>query len=432
MELNTVQIIVLLIFIITYFLIFTERLHRTIAALAGAVVLMIYGKVSGFLTSEDIIEMIEYEVIFLLTCMMIIVSVLMRTGFFEFIAIKAAKYARGDPWKIMIYLGFFAGFISMVIDNVTTVLLLVPVTISIAKTLGLSPVPILLAEAILSNVGGVGTLIGDPPNIMIAAATGYTFMDFLIYLLPPVLICILITALYFKFYYRDYLKTKPKNIQKIMQMDEYKVIKDPILMKRTLIILAVTIAIFTIHHKIGLEPFEVAAIGAALTLLINFRRVQHDLHKVFEGVEWPTLVFFAGLFIIVGTVEKVGILEMLAGFLVGFVYENYILSNLLVLWGSALGSAIVDNIPFTATMIPLIKHIEEAGVNVEPMWWALAIGAGFGGNGTPIGSSAGVITIGLSEKLGYRITFKEWLLVGTPTMILCCLVGSLFVVFVYI
>ncbi len=432
MELSSTQLIVLAIFLITYFVIFTEKIHRTIAALFGAVVLILYGHYEGFLSAEDVIHMVEYEVIFLLASMMIIVSLLMKAGFFEYLGIKTVKLARGNPWKMLVLFGFITGFVSMFLDNVTTVLLMVPITINVAKTLGISPIPLLLTEVLFSNIGGVGTLVGDPPNIMIAAATGFTFMDFIENLFPVAVISMIIVTLLFRIYYSDYVKVKPRNIEDILKLDENSFVKDREMMNRTLIILFLTIALFTIHHKIGLEPFEVAAIGASLSLLVNYKKVQKELHSILENVEWSTLIFFAALFIIVGIVDTVGLLKIAADAIVGFVHENYLLATLLILWGSAAGSAIVDNIPFTATMIPLILHIEEAGIKTDALWWALAIGAGFGGNATPIGASANVVTLGFAEKLGFRITFKEWLKIGTLTTLLSCFIGSIYVIILHL
>lgn len=427
MEMTSTQIIVLIVFLVTYLIIFTERLHRTIAALIGAVILIAYGRYEGILSAEDVIHMIEYEVIFLLASMMIIVSLLMKSGFFEYLAIKTVKVSKGNPWRMLVLFGFITGFVSMFLDNVTTVLLMVPITINVAKSLKISPIPLLLTEVLFSNIGGVGTLVGDPPNIMIAAATGYTFMDFLENLFPVAVLSMIIVTIFFRYYYRDYINTNPSNIDYLMNIDENSVIKDREMMTRTLYVLMFTIALFVIHHKIGLEPFEVAAIGASLSLLLNYKKVQKEFHSILENVEWSTLIFFAALFVIVGIVDKVGILKMVADAIVGFVHENYLIATFLILWGSAAGSAIVDNIPFTATMIPLILHLEEMGIHTDALWWALAIGAGFGGNATPIGASANVITLGLSEKLGYRITFREWLKIGGLTVIISCFIGMIYV-----
>ncbi len=418
---TTVQLVVLAIFIGTYILIFTEKMHRTTASLLGAVLMMLVGKYFGILTPEDIIHMIEFEVIFLLAGMMMIVAVLMPTGFFEFLAIKSVKLAKGNPWKMMIILGIVTAVLSMFVDNVTTVLLMVPITVMVANTLRISAVPLLLVEALLSNVGGVGTLVGDPPNVMIAAATGFTFMDFIVHLMPIVIVALFFSLYTLKYLYRDYISRIPENVEDVMKINEYEMIKDPKTMKRTVAILLFTIFLFIIHHKIGLEPFEVAMLGGILAIVVN----RADPHKVLLEIEWSTLFFFAGLFIVVGTVDKVGILAMIAEEITSFVHGNYILATILILWISAIASAIVDNIPFTAAMIPVVKHMGELGVDVNPIWWALAIGAGFGGNGTPIGSSAGVIVIGLSEKYGHPITFREWLHKGTPVMIVSCIIGSI-------
>ncbi len=423
---STVQLIVLMIFIGIYILIFTERIHRTTASLFGATLMVIVGRYFGILTPEEVIHMIEFDVIALLVGTMIIVAVLMPTGFFEFLAIKSAKIARGKPWLMLVIFGTVTAVLSMFVNNVTTILLILPVTIMVANTLRISAAPILLTEAIMSNVGGVGTLIGDPPNVMIASAAGFTFMDFIINLMPPTLIAIGVTILMLRLFYKDYIKNVPKNVEEILSMDEKSLIKDEKSMKITVLILLFTIFLFLIHHKLGLEPFEVAMLGGVLALLLN--RV--DPHKILLEIEWSTLFFFAGLFIIVGTVDKVGILATVASKLAEFIGDNIILAIAIVLWVSAIVSAIVDNIPFTAAMIPVILHMESLGIDVTPLWWALAIGAGFGGNGTYIGSSSGVIVIGMSEKYGHTITPNEWLRKGFPVMIATCLVGMLYL-FVY-
>jgi Na+/H+ antiporter NhaD/arsenite permease-like protein len=393
--------------------------------MGGAALMVLAGTYYGFLDEERAIEMVDFEVIQLLIGMMMIVGVLMPTGFFEYLAVKAAKIAKGDPWRMMILLGSITTFLSMVVDNVTTILLIVPVTVMIANKLKISAVPLLLSEALLSDVGGTATLVGDPPNILIASAAGFTFNDFLVHLFPVVLVALIASLFALKIMFRSYIKTKPENVEELMKIDEKEQIKDPKTMKRALLVLLFTIVLFLIHSEIGLRPSSVAIIGGILALLVTGA----DVYKVLGEIEWPTLLFFAGLFIVVGAVDEVGLLSTVAKGVVEMSGGEVVIATLLVLWFAAVGSAIVDNIPLTAAMIPVIQHMGELGMVINPVWWGLAMGVGFGGNGTPIGSSANVVTVGLSEKYGHKITYRGWVKVGTPIMIISSAIGSVTVLF---
>lgn len=444
--------VILFIFALTYVVIFTEKIHRTPAAIGGALIMLLVGmhygvfdesieplleeKIAGkHLSPEEVTiekriliqdyvvkELVDFEVIMLLMGMMIIVGVLMPTGFFEYLAVKAAKMARGDPWRMTILLGGTTTFLSMILDNVTTILLIVPVTIMVANKLKISAVPLLLCEALLSDVGGVGTLVGDPPNIMIASATGFTFMDFIYHLLPVVMVALFVALFTLRVVFWDYMSTKPSEeaVASLMALDENEQLKDIATMKRALAVLGITVIGFLVHGELGLQPSIVALMGGILALIVT----KADIYKTLGEVEWPTLLFFAGLFVVVGIVAEVGVLKIVANWIISTSRGDVVYATMLVLWVGAIASAIVDNIPFTAAMIPVITEM-SATMNVNPVWWGLAMGVGFGGNGTPIGSSANVITVGLAEKYGHPISFKEWIKAGTPVMIISTIIGSI-------
>ncbi len=411
-----------IIFIITYILIISEKTHRTTAAMFGAVVMVVFGERYGFYSQKNALSYIDFNTIGLLLGMMIIVSVLGKTGLFEYLAIKSAKIARGNPWRLVLIFGSVTAFVSMFLDNVTTILLVAPTTIVVSRKLDLDPIPCLLSESLLSNVGGVATLVGDPPNVMIASATGFSFNDFVIHLAPIVFFVFFVSLFVIRIIFREEFKANPKNIEALMEMNEREQIEDWDNLKKSLAVLGFTIFLFTLHDKLSLNSSLVALIGAALTLLI----CRSDPHEVLLEVEWPTLVFFAGLFVVVGAVDKVGILSSVAFKIQSLSGFNIKVSILLIIFLAAICSSLVDNIPFTAAMIPVIKHMGEAGLNANPLWWALAVGVGFGGNGTFIGSSANVVTVGISEKYGYSITFRSWLRAGVPVMIVSTFIGAIF------
>lgn len=419
-------IIVLGIFILTYILIFSEKVHRTTAAFTGAVLMVMFGIVNGFLDESEVIDFIKWDVIGLLFGMMIIVGILKETGFFEYLAIKIAKSSKGNLTILLVMFGLITAFLSMFVDNVTTILLMIPITIAITKMLKITPIPLLLTIAIISNIGGTATLVGDPPNIIIASSaySGFSFNDFIIHLMPIVLLILFISLFVFKLFFRNWLKTEPENLGELMTMNPKDKIKDIVKMKRTLFILVGTIFLFVFHDHLGLNAATVAIIGATSALLIT----GIEPYKALSNVEWPTLLFFAGLFILVGMLEHQGILEKVAIQIMNLSGDNVLLAAIIILWFSALGSSIVDNIPFTATMCPIILHMQNELGNVNPIWWALAMGVGFGGNITPIGSSVGVITLGLSERYDYPITSKEWMKKGIPISILSCLIGTIILI----
>jgi Na+/H+ antiporter NhaD/arsenite permease-like protein len=412
------------IFIVTFAIIISEKIHRTIIALAGAVVMVLAGMYFGFYSQGAALKAIDFNTIGLLMGMMIIVNMLKRTGFFEYLATIVAKKTKGSPWLLMLLLGAITTFLSMIIDNVTTVVMMVPITIAVAEIIGINPVPILLAVVLLSNTGGVATLVGDPPNIMIGSAANLSFNDFLVKLAPIVIIIWLSSVVLLKFIFRKELREKPKNVDALLSLDEKEALRDPKALKKILFSLAVVLILFLVHHKLHMQSSLVALIGAA----IAFMWVRPDPDEILKEVEWSVLLFFACLFIAVGGLEGAGILDIAAERIGHYATGNLIVTTLILIWASAILSAIVDNIPFTMAMIPVILHLETQGINVTPLWWALALGVGFGGNGTPIGSSAGIVTVAMSERTRFPITFKTWFKSGSILMVANCLLASILVV----
>ncbi|MDP3970339.1 MAG: ArsB/NhaD family transporter [bacterium] len=416
--------IAIVIFLVVYALIVSERVHRTSVALVGAVLMVIL----GVLHQEHAFSAIDFNTIGLLLGMMIIVLITKQTGLFEYVAIKAAKVSKGDPVKILITLSLITALFSALLDNVTTVLLIVPVTFVIANNLKINPIPFLIAEIVLSNIGGAATLIGDPPNILIGSAAGLTFLDFLINLAPISMILSVVMVIFFRFIYRHKLKTTKKLQENIMKFDARSTIKDVPLLKKSLFVLGVTIFGFLIHGFVGLEPATIALFGASLLLIIS----KINPEKILEQVEWTTILFFIGLFILVAGIEEVGAIEYLANSVLDLTAGSPVAATLVILWGSAIFSAVVDNIPFVATMIPLVQELGASGMDVTNLWWALALGADLGGNGTLVGASANLVAAGLAEKAGYKLGFKEFLKIGMVSMFITMLITTVYVFIRYI
>jgi Na+/H+ antiporter NhaD/arsenite permease-like protein len=406
-----------------YVLIFSEVIHRTLAGIIGAVCMILAGMAGGFYSQAEAINAIDANTMFLLTGMMILVILLRPTGGFEYLAIRMAKLSRGSPQRLLVYLSTVVTIISLFLDNVTTVLVFAPLTVVICRMLGLNPIPFLMSEALLSDTGGVATLVGDPPNIMIGSAAGIDFNQFLFHMGPIILAAWLVLMLVL---FRDYL-TQP--MQDVLDLDETRALKDRKKLVAILISMAVVILLFFIHHHFGLFPGYVAWIGVALALAL----VRPDPDEFLRQIDWPVLMFFAGLFIIVGGVEGSGLLDILGQELVVIAQDpdKLLQTALILLWVSAFLSAAVDNIPFTVTMIPIISHLETQGVDVMPLWWALALGVGLGGNGTHIGSTANVICVAEAERAGdpaFRISPMLWLKKGTPVMLVTLAISSLLLV----
>lgn len=416
-----------LIFLISLGLIFSEKINRMIVGVVGAVIMVILGKLLGFYSETQALATVDFNTLGLLLGMMILVALLEPTGFFEYLAVLAGKLSKGYPVRLLILLATVTTVLSMFLDNVTTVVLIAPVTILICEILGISSTPYLLTEAILSNTGGVATLVGDPPNIIIGSAAGLSFVDFLINSLPIVLV-VWFTALFLlRFLFRRELAIRPKKMKAVMRLNPSEALNDRKTALQVLIVLAVAILFFFISHFLHLSPAFVALSSAGLALIL----VRPNVKKTLEHIEWSVLIFFAALFIMVGGLEAAGVLEALVHSLEKVQVIPPVLFGVIIIWVVAGLSAVVDNIPITIAMIPVIQGLGEAGMEIGPLWWALAFGAGFGGNGTIIGSTANIIVATLSEKTRSPITAKLWIRRGLPVMIATCAVASVLYVLVY-
>jgi Na+/H+ antiporter NhaD/arsenite permease-like protein len=428
------------ILLLTYAVIISERFNRAIVALIGAS--LVIGL--GVLTQEEAIRGIDFNTLGLLTGMMVLVGITKESGVFQFLAIKAAKVAKGKPWGILVMLSIVTAVLSAFLDNVTTVLLVAPVTLLIADELKINPYPLLFAEINASNTGGTATLIGDPPNIMIGSATSLTFNDFAINLSPVILVVFSVTLIPLWWMYGKTLTASPEAQNRIMAFDEYQAIRDVFLLKQCLAVFGLVIIGFILAHPLHLEPATTALGGAALLLLLvtfplDTEKAGHKVHELFGQVEWITIFFFCGLFIIVAGVEHAGLLKQLADWTLALTSGDFTITLLAILWVSAVLSAIVDNIPFVATMIPMIKDMlpifEQNGISSEQvvgLWWALSLGACLGGNGSLIGASANLIVAGIAERNGVQFRFIPFLKVAFPLMTLQVLIASIYVWWRYV
>lgn len=414
-----------LLFVVVYALIISEKIHRTIIALVGATLLVVL----GILDFSEAVGKVDFNTIGLLVGMMIIVGITRKSGVFEYMAIKAAHKTGGDPIKTLIALSIVTAVASAFLDNVTTVLLVVPVTISICAALEITPIPIFVAEIMASNIGGTATLIGDPPNIMIASAAGLGFMDFIYNVAPVVIVIFIVTVWLLKLIYGKKMHTSEENKARLMQMNPADAIIDRNLMKKSLIVIAVVILGFVLHQAVALEPAAIALTGASFLLLIT----REDPEEILQTVEWATLFFFIGLFILVGGLEKVGIIEDMARGAVAITHGDLRASTILILWLSAIASAFIDNIPFVATFIPLIKEMGTIGhMNVMPLWWALSLGACLGGNGTIIGASANVIVSGIAAREGHPMTFLHYMKIAFPLMLVSIVISTVYLLLFFV
>ena len=421
---TTPQIISIVIFVGVFALIISEKVHRTSAALAGAVLLWL----THIITFEQGMEEIDFNTLGVLTGMMLFVAVAKQSGIFEYMAIKAAKIAKGDPWKIMMYFVIITAVCSAFLDNVTTVLLISPMTFTVCKILDEHPVPFFMTQILASNVGGTATLIGDPPNIMIGSGAGLTFADFIAYDGP---ICVILLVVFIAMFYVIYgrkLSSTPEARAIVMELNEEETIRDKGLMHKSVVMILIVIVAFMLHGQLQLESSMIALAAAAVMLLIGGQ----DIEEMILGVEWTTLGFFAGLFVVVGGMVQTGVIDMLAQALIDVTGGDPILTMLVILVASAVISSILDNIPFTATMIPIILYMGSQGIDVWPLWWALSLGACLGGNGTLIGASANVVLSGISTREGYPITFVNFLKVGFPMMMVSIVIAAIYLLVVFV
>lgn len=426
MEYSILQMIISsVIFLVAYILIIWDKLDRAVVALSGASLMILF----RILTQENAFKEIDFNTLGLLISMMVIVMITKRSGVFEYLAVRTVKISKGEPIKIIVLLAIITGVLSAFLDNVTTILLILPVTLGIAKDLRLNPIPFIITEVFASNVGGTATLIGDPPNIIIGSSVGLSFMDFIrndaVIALPLLFISTYILVLV----YRKKLITTNEAKAKIMFMNERECIKDGKLLLKSLLVLGLTIIGFILHGILHYDSATVAISGAAILLLISNIRPE----KVFHEVEWKTIFFFIGLFIMVGGIKEAGVIKILAKSVIDVTNGDLVLTTMAILWASAIASAFLDNIPFVATMIPLVKDIGTmTGMNLTPVWWALSLGACLGGNGTIIGASANVIATGIAEEHGHKITFGKYLKTAFPIMIVTIIICSIYLYLFYL
>lgn len=418
------------IFVIAYILIISEKIQRTVVGLTGAM-LMIF---AGILTQEQAIHHIDFNTIGLLAGMMIIVNITSETGLFNYLAIWSAKKVEANPIKLLLVLSALTAVCSAFLDNVTTVLLTVPVTFSITSQLKVPVQPFLVAQILSSNIGGTATLIGDPPNIMIGSAVPeLDFMSFITNLGGVCIVIFIITMAILIAIYRKKLTTTPELQAKIMQMNEKKELRDTTLLKKCLIVLALTILTFMFHSQLGLESASVALGGASLLMLISISKYEETVAKILSRLEWLAIFFFVGLFVLVGGLMETGVIKAMAVEAINITNGDVTTTTMLILWLSAVASAFIDNIPFVATLIPMIKEMGAMGMtNLEPLWWALSLGACLGGNGTLIGASANVVVAGMASQQGHKISFISYMKIAFPLMILSIIISSAYIYFRYL
>src|SRR5262245_33859570 len=416
---------------ITYAIIISEKVNRSIIALLGAGVMVLV----GVLDQDEAIKGIDWNTIGLLTGMMILVSISRRSGMFEYVAVWSAKAAKAHPAGILFLLQITTAVVSAFLDNVTTVLLIVPVTLAITRELEVPPYPYLFAEVFASNIGGTATLIGDPPNILIGSQVGLDFNAFVIHLTPVIIVVMAVQALMIHWLWGRELKATPEREARVMAMKAEDTIKDWLLLKQALVVLTVVIVAFVLARPLHLEPATIAMLGAAILMLLDnwahhTEKASHNIHQTFGDVEWITIFFFIGLFIVVHGVEVGGLLKLLADHLVAATGGNMATTGYAILWGSAFLSAIVDNIPFVATMIPLIKSMAPAfggPDKIEPLWWCLSLGACLGGNGTLIGASANLTVAGIAERNGVPFRFLTYTYYAMPMMVVSVAISHVYV-----
>jgi len=425
-----------ILFVVTYAVIISEKVNRAIVSLLGAGLMIML----GVLNQETAISGIDFNTLGLLIGMMVIVAITKRSGVFQFVAVWSAKKVRASPWGILLMLSIVTAIFSALLDNVTTVLLVAPVTLLICNELDITPYPFLFSEIFASNIGGTATLIGDPPNIMIGSAVRLTFNDFIVNLAPIVPLILLVTMVIIYAIWGRRLQATDEARARIMQFREREAITDATLLKLSLLVLALVLAGFVMAHPLRLEPASIAMFGAALLLLLsNFTNTAEEqsenVHETFGKVEWITIFFFVGLFVAVKGIEEAGLLKMLADKAINLTGGDMALTALTILWVSAVVSAIVDNIPFVATMIPLIKSMAPTfggAENLMPLWWSLALGACLGGNGSLVGASANLIVAGFAERAGHRIPFLQFMALAFPMMLLSIIIASVYVYLRYL
>jgi len=434
---NAQAVAAVVIFLGAYAFIATERLHRTVVALAGAALVLLL-RVAG---QEAAFAAVDWNTVFLLFGMMVMVAITRRTGVFQWLAIKSAKAARAEPMRMIVMFSVITAVASALLDNVTAVLLIVPVTMLIADALSVSPVPFLISEILASNIGGTATLIGDPPNIMIGSAAGLGFMSFIVNLTPVVVIIFLAYLATLRWLFRGSMELTAEARARIYEFDEGKAVSDWPLLRRCLLVLGLTLAGFFLHEGLHLLPATIALSGAALLLVISRVKLEQVLHEI----EWPTLLFFVGLFILVGGLAEAGVITAIAGRLLALAHRSLPLTAVALLWFSAAVSAVVDNIPFVAAVNPMLVEVAHAlaprgadfhvavhSPQMMPLWWSLALGACLGGNATLVGASANVVVAGVAERSGYPIRFVDYLRYGVPVVIESLVISTAYIYLRYL
>ncbi|WP_201742204.1 ArsB/NhaD family transporter [Mangrovicoccus ximenensis] len=419
------------ILILVYAILITEKLNRAILAMLGASLMVIF----GIINQQQAVAGVDANTLALLIGMMVIVAITSKSGLFQYVAIKAAKVVNANPTGILIMLTLITAVFSALLDNVTTVLLIAPITLLITDALGTKVFPFFMAEILASNVGGTATLIGDPPNILIGSASGLSFNDFVVNLAPIAFICLIVLTAIIYYVNRKALAQIPQSAcAKIMEFDEKSAITDVRLMVKALFVLALVILGFTVGHSYGIQPGTSALAGAGLLMLLAYARqdAEHQsesVHHIFGEVEWVTILFFGGLFVIVAAVEHVGLLAMFAEFVLNVTDGDLMWTAFLVFWASGILSAILDNIPFVATMIPMIQATGDTfgPENIEPLWWSLALGACLGGNGTLLGASANLTVAAFAEKAKQPIGFVAFTKFAFPIMILTLVMANIYI-----
>lgn len=417
-------ILAIVIFLLAITFITTEKLPNSIAAMVGAFLLIAF----HILSQEEALSFVDFDTIGLLAGMMMTVSVMRKSGLFEYIAIKGIKITMGNPWKILIVLSIVTAVLSAFLDNVTTVLIIVPLTFAVADTIKINPTPILISEILFSNIGGAATLIGDPPNIMIGGATHLGFMDFIINNSPVVLIVSVVTFQLLKLVYKKKLNVASIDTSKIMAFDELRAIQNKKLFIQSLVVFSLIIAAFITHHVHEISLASIALGGGFVMMLVT----KQDPEEILKEVEWPTLFFFLGLFVMVGGLEKTGVIDFIAGKMTNVTQGNMAIATQMILWVSGVSTTFINSIPYTATMISVIENMGSTMQgNIDPLWWALSLGACFGGNGTLIGAAANIIVAGFTQKTKYPLGFFQYVKVGIPLMFVSIVIVSVYLHIVY-
>jgi len=412
------------IFLVAYGLIASERFDRTLIALLGGLLVVVFGVID----QEEAFAAIDFNVIFLLAGMMVLAGGLSKTGFFEYVAGHAIHLSRGQPFRLLLILSVLTAVLAAVLDNVTTVVLLTPVTLSIARTLKVSPFPYLISQIFASNIGGTATLIGDPPNILIGSAAGLDFGDFLVNLAPVVVVIMFAFVGIMWLAFGRNMEDDADRLDILATVDPASAIKDRPLMIRALIVLALTLVGFLFHSVLGLEAATIALLGATVVMIVG----RLDPHEALRDIEWNTLFFFVGLFMLIEAVVHVGIVGGIADALAEAAGGDLTVATLGILWFSAVASAIVDNIPYTATAIPIVQQLIATGLEAEPMWWALALGACLGGNLTIVGASANIVVANLAARDGHPITFMQFFRYGLGVVIASLVISTAYLLLRYL